>query len=36
MTDWSKRPGVEEWQVKAALEHVVENLYAKVAHANPV
>ena len=31
--------GVEEWQVKAVLEHVVENLDAKVAHLkheNPV
>ena len=28
--DWFE--GVEEWQVKAALEHVVENLDAKVAH----
>ena len=28
--DWFE--GVEEWQVKAALEHVVENLDAKVAY----
>ena len=28
--------GVEEWQVKAVLEHVVENLDAKVKHENPV
>ena len=35
--DWFE--GVEEWQVKAALEHVVENLDAKVAylkHEHPV
>ena len=35
--DWFE--GVEEWQVIAALEHVVENLDAKVAHLrheNPV
>lgn len=35
--DWFD--GVEEWQVKAALEHVVENLDARVAslmHENPV
>ena len=32
--DWFD--GVEEWQVKAALEHVVENLDAKVKYANPV
>jgi len=28
--------GVEEWQVKVVLEHVVENLNAKVKHENPV
>ena len=28
--DWFA--GVEEWQVKAVLEHVAENLDAKVAH----
>ena len=32
--DWFH--GVEEWQVKAVLEHVVENLDAKVGHENPV
>ena len=35
--DWFE--GVEEWQVKAVLEHVVENLDAKVAnmkHESPV
>ena len=28
--------GVELWQVNAVLEHVVENLDAKVKHENPV
>ena len=28
--------GIEEWQVKAVLEHVVENLDSKVRHGNPV
>jgi len=32
--DWFE--GVEEWQVKAVLEHVVENLDAKVKLENPV
>ena len=32
--DWFH--GVEEWQVKAVLEHVVKNLDAKVKHENPV
>ena len=32
--DWFD--GVEEWQVKAALEYVVENLDAKVKLENPV
>ncbi len=32
--DWFE--GVEEWQVKAVLEYVVEDLDAKVKHANPV
>ena len=32
--DWFE--GVEEWQVKAVLEHVVENLDAKVKYENPV
>ena len=32
--DWFD--GVEEWQVKAVLEYVVENLDAKVKYANPV
>ena len=32
--DWF--PGVEEWQVKAVLEHEIKNLDAKVEHENPV
>ena len=32
--DWFE--GVEQWQVKAVLEYVVENLDAKVKHENPV
>ena len=32
--DWFE--GVERWQVNAVLEHVVENLDAKVKHANLV
>ena len=29
-------PGVEEWQVKAVLEHAVRSLDTKVKHENPV
>lgn len=32
--DWF--PGVEEWQVKAVLEHEVQTLDALVKHENPV
>ncbi len=32
--DWFE--GVEEWQVRAVLEHVVTNLDAKVKHVSPV
>ena len=32
--DWF--PGVEEWQVKAVLEHEVKSLDAVVKHENPV
>ena len=32
--DWF--PGVEEWQVKAVLEHEVKTLDALVKHENPV
>ncbi|MXY23952.1 MAG: DUF433 domain-containing protein [Acidobacteria bacterium] len=32
--DWF--PGVEAWQVKAVLEHVVKHLDSRVEHANPV
>ena len=32
--DWFE--GVEQWQVKAVLEYVVENLDSKVKHENPV
>ena len=32
--DWFE--GVEKWQVNSVLEHVVENLDAKVKHAHPV
>jgi uncharacterized protein (DUF433 family) len=32
--DWFQ--GVEKWQVNAVLEHVVENLDAKVRHENTV
>ena len=29
-------PGVQEWQVKAVLEHEIKSLDAIVEHANPV
>ena len=32
--DWFE--GVEEWQVRAALQHVADNIDAKMSHANPV
>ena len=32
--DWFE--GVEEWQVRAALQHVADNSDAKVPHENPV
>ena len=32
--DWF--PGVEEWQVEAVLEHEIQSIKAKTAHANPV
>ena len=32
--DWFE--GVEEWQVRAALQHVADNVDAKVSHENPV
>ena len=32
--DWF--PGVEEWQVKAVLEHEARSLDTKARHANPV
>ena len=32
--DWFE--GVEEWQVRAALQHVADNIDAKMPHANPV
>ena len=32
--DWFE--GVEEWQVRAALKHVADNIDAKIAHENPV
>ena len=32
--DWFE--GVEEWQVRAALQHVADNIDAKVSHENPV
>ena len=32
--DWFE--GVEEWQVRATLQHVADNIDAKMPHANPV
>ena len=32
--DWFE--GVEEWQVRAALQYVADNIDAKVPHENPV
>lgn len=32
--DWFE--GVEEWQARSVLEHVVENLDARVKHEHPV
>lgn len=32
--DWFE--GVEEWQVRAVLQHVADNIDARVPHENPV